>query len=116
MSALSFPTMAGGVPPGTSTANQMLTSRPGNPASAKVGTSGNPCTRWLEVTASPRTARPALDVGNRGRGSDQKHRDVAGDERGDRLRGRTAIGDVGDVDFGNGFEQLRPEMGRAADA
>jgi hypothetical protein len=23
---------------------------------------------------------------------------------------------VGDVDFGNGFEQLRPEMGRAADA
>ena len=58
----------------------------------------------------------ALDVGNRGRGSDQKHRNVAGDERGNGLRGRAPIGDVGDIDFRNRLEQLRPEMGGAADA
>ena len=56
MSAFSFLTMAGGVALGTSTANQRLTSTPGNPASAKVGTSGSPSTRLLAVTASPRRA------------------------------------------------------------
>src|SRR3954452_556516 len=55
MSAFSFLMTAGGVALGTSTANQRLTSTPGNPASAKVGMSGRLSTRLAEVTASART-------------------------------------------------------------
>src|SRR4029077_6326083 len=46
--------MGCGVVPGTSTANHRLTSTPGSPASAKVGTSGRPSTRCGDVTARPR--------------------------------------------------------------
>ena len=56
MSACSFLRIAGEVPLGTRTANQRMTSTPGNPDSEKVGTSGKLSSRLAEVTASPRSA------------------------------------------------------------
>src|SRR5688500_9123940 len=53
--ALSFSTAAGGVPLGANSATQASSSKPGNPASAEVGTSGNWAKRFLAATASGRS-------------------------------------------------------------
>src|SRR6185503_3094503 len=63
MSRLSRSTMARGVPAGTMTPCQLVDSNPGNPASARVGTSGRSAMRVVEVTASARTL-PALTEGS----------------------------------------------------
>ncbi len=56
-----------------------------------------------------------LDVGERERRSDEHHLDLPADEIADGGAG-AAIGDVGEVDAGAGFEQLAREMQRVADA
>lgn len=51
----SLATMAGGVPLGAHRPYQVLMSKPGNPDSAIVGTSGSSSTRRLVVTATARS-------------------------------------------------------------
>ena len=52
--------MSFGVPAGTNTPYQVVISRPGKPASASVGTSGNSDERFAVVTASARTLPPLI--------------------------------------------------------
>jgi hypothetical protein len=65
ISALSFATMAAGVPAGARTPNHDYASYPGSPASAIVGTSGSAGARARDVTASARSL-PALICGSDG--------------------------------------------------
>ena len=76
ISALSRLTISGGVPAGANTPCHEPTSKPGNPDSASVGTSGAIDERLAVVTASARSL-PALASGQRGRDVVEGHRHLA---------------------------------------
>ena len=85
-SLFSRATTAGGVPAGARMPNQPVTSKPGMPCSATVGTSGSTLERALVVTASgPQLAR--LDVRQRARRNVEAEVDLAGQQRRERRAG-----------------------------
>src|SRR5262245_18756368 len=85
----------------------------GTPASAMVGTSGKPSTRWSASIASAEF--PLLDLADGGRPRREADRRVAGDRRGDRRR-RAGERNDGEVEPEGELEQLAGKMRRRADA
>ena len=112
ISACSRSTIGFGVPAGATIICQEAKSKPGTPASATVGISGAIGSRVADDTPSARTL-PSASSGSTGVGSREHHRNVAGDQIGQRRR-VAAIRHVQHVDAGHGLEQLEAQVLRRA--
>ena len=104
-----------GVPAGAISPPQMPESKPGRPASAIVGRSGNSPARFAVAAASALTL-PAAMCGAMVECRREHHGDASGNQVGRGLSAAAGVGHVRHLDVGQHLEQFAGQMRRAADA
>ena len=105
---------SGAVPAGAARPNQAVTSYPGNPASALVGSSGSWGWRFALATASG-LSFPDWMCGLQGKQLLEHHFNPTGNQIDDRRR-HAFEGHVNDIDAGGGLEHLARDVRRRAAA